>query len=118
VTSERLITALAVGFLFASGAAILGDATGLELGEGGSADRTGALQGGVSLSFIEFGEQNVWNGIRLGPDAQGVAKLFQFGEGQSQGNHELGRRYDLPITFFGGCSKGVLPTPKSVTSIS
>ena len=100
VTSERPVTALAVGLLFASGAAILGDAPGLELSEGVSTDRADVLQGGLFLCGIEFGEQSVWGGIRLGTGVQGVAKLFQFGEGQSQGNHKFGQRYDLPITFF------------------
>jgi hypothetical protein len=63
VTSEGLITSLAIGFLFTGGAAILGDApapsaplrmTFLELGEGVFADRTGALQGGFPLGFIQF----------------------------------------------------------------
>jgi len=100
VTSECPVTPLAIGFLFASGAAILGDAPAPELGEGGSADGTAALQDGFPLGFIEFGEQSALGGIRLGPSTQDVAKVFQFGEGQSQGNHELGQRYDLPVTFF------------------
>ena len=52
--SARPVTPLAIGFLFASGAAILGNAPGLELVEGGLADRTGALQGGFSLGFIQL----------------------------------------------------------------
>lgn len=56
VVSASLVTALAVGFLFASGAAILSAATGLELGEDRFADRAGALHGGLVLCVIEFGQ--------------------------------------------------------------
>ena len=81
MTSECLNTALAVGFLFASGAAILGDATALELGEGGSTEGTAALQGGFPLGFIQLVQQGRLR--KTGLDMQGVTKLFQFGEGQS-----------------------------------
>ena len=56
VVSASLVTALAVGFLFASGAAILSGASELELGEGLFADRTDAQNGGLMECVIEFGQ--------------------------------------------------------------
>lgn len=101
--SARLVTALAVGFLFASGAAILGVATSLELGEGFLADRTGTLQGSLRSCIIEFGQQKIVLGVHL--VRQELTELIQFGKGQAQGNHDSGRRYDLPVTIFKAVQK-------------
>ena len=92
MTSERPVTPLAVGFLFAGGAAILGIATSLELGEGCLADRAGALQGGLMLCVIEFGQQKVV--ISIHSACQELTELFQFGKGQTQSNHGSGVCYD------------------------
>ena len=116
MTSERPVTPLAVGFLFAGGAAILGIATSLELGEGCLADRAGALQGGLLLCVIEFGQQKVVVGIRL--VRQELTELFQFGKGQAQGNHGPGACYDWLVTFSEGDKGACCAMLNNVTSIS
>ena len=110
------VAALAVGFLFAGAAAILGVATRLELGEGFLADRTGALQGGLRSCMIEFGQQKFVLGIHL--VRQELTELFQFRKGQVQGDHEFGQCYDLPVTFFEAVQKVFSLPQESVTSFS
>lgn len=71
-----LVTALAIGFLFASVGAVAGAASGLELSEGGLADGTGALCGGLAVCVIEFSEEMaVLNESLFGEES---AQLLQF----------------------------------------
>jgi hypothetical protein len=114
--TASLITALAVGFLFAGGAAILGDATGFELDESHLADGADALLSGLRLCIIEFGQQKIVLGIPL--VCQEHTELLQFGKGQVQGNHGAGLCYDWLVTFSKGGKIACWAMLKNVTSIS
>lgn len=57
MSAHSLDTAMTVGFLFAGVGAVGGAATGVELGEGGLANRASTLHGGLFLSIIELAQQ-------------------------------------------------------------
>ena len=115
VTSERLLAALAVGFLFAGGAAIPGAASPFELGEDAAADGADALTDGLLLGCIQFGQQG--GGVRL-LCAQEMAQQYGFGKGKAQGDHKHRACYDWLVTLFRDGEKMLWRDGKCVTSVS
>ena len=86
--ASGLVTALAVGFLFAGIGAVAGAAARSELGEGGLADGTTTLRSGLSVRIIQLGQERCE--LRPCLCVQERTQLIEFGESEVQGNHEVG----------------------------